>query len=77
MAQKYFVSKQKEESNRETVLTKCSNHPVPAKDSYGVIAEGARSQKCKLLGFLFCTSTVLNTARTRSMKSAPNSYDRL
>lgn len=77
MAQKYFVSEQKEESNRETVLAKCSNHPVPGKDSYRVIAKDARSQKCRLPSFLFCTSTALNMARTRSMKNVPNSYDRL
>ena len=77
MAQKYLGSEQKEESNRETVLAKCPNHLVPGKNSYGVIAKDARSQKCRLPSFLFHISTVLKMAITTSMKSVPNSYDRL
>lgn len=77
MARNYFGSEQKEESNRETVPDKGSNHPVSGRDSYRVIATDAGSQKHKLLSFLFCTSTVLNITRTRSTKSVPNSYDRL
>jgi len=50
--------------------------PGPGKDSYRVNAKDARSQKCRLLSLWFCTSTVINMARTRSMKTVPNSYDR-
>lgn len=73
MTQKYFGSEQKEESNGETVLAKCSNYLVPGKDSHRVIAKDAEMQATS-----FC-SVLLQylTQQEPGQWSVPNSHDRL
>lgn len=49
MAQNYFDWN--EESKRETVLAKSSDHPVPDKNSHWVVVKDGGNQKCRLPSF--------------------------